>query len=149
FGGLAPFLNQASQRSATRDRFLQIQTLTLRRLLDLYAIQPLGAVHAGGHRGEELLGYLLAGFRRIVVIEPNPHLLQELAETAEMLNRISREIDRFLASGEPEPSRIRVIGAAASEGSGRQDFFVTEASTLASLLRPNETYFKGRPTSAK
>lgn len=44
----------------------------------LYRDERLGVVHVGAHRGQEVADYRRAGFRRIVLVEPNPALWPDL-----------------------------------------------------------------------
>lgn len=44
----------------------------------LHRDERLGVVHAGAHRGQEVADYRRAGFRRIVLVEPNPTLWPDL-----------------------------------------------------------------------
>jgi FkbM family methyltransferase len=49
-------------------------------LLARYKIAPRGVIHVGAHEGEEVQGYLNAGYRRILLVEANPALAQKLTE---------------------------------------------------------------------
>ena len=50
-------------------------------LLARYKIAPRGVIHVGAHEGEEVQGYLKAGYRRILLVEANPDLARKLNET--------------------------------------------------------------------
>lgn len=47
-------------------------------LLSKYRITPRGVIHVGAHEGEEVEGYLAAGYRRILLIEANPDVFKKL-----------------------------------------------------------------------
>lgn len=41
-------------------------------------IAPVGVVHVGAHRGDEVAGYRESGFERVVLVEPEPRLAARL-----------------------------------------------------------------------
>ncbi|MDA3889603.1 MAG: FkbM family methyltransferase [Allgaiera sp.] len=85
-------------------------------LLSQYGIKPRGALHVGGHKGDEIKTYRARGISPVVFIEANPGLAQGLR-------------DRFANQGD-----VTVIECAASDEEGRATFNITSMDQSSSLL---------------
>lgn len=87
-------------------------TADLESLLEhLSSLERRGVVHVGAHRGEEINGYLEAGFEPVVLIEANPLMCEYLAR---------------VAAGD---SRIRAFHCAIADHDGFVDFHIHTSRT--------------------
>lgn len=88
-------------------------------LMTQHQITPMGVIHVGAHKGQELPFYQGAGFNPIVLIEPNPTLIEEL---------------RLL-----ESARVIVIPVAiAAQASRETSLYVTKNDQASSIFEPLE-----------
>lgn len=83
-------------------------------LLPRLGIEPRGIVHVGAHEGQEVPAYRDAGFSRIVLVEPNPHL----------------------AAGLRALNGVEVVEAACAGEAGERTLHITRHDKLSSLYRP-------------
>lgn len=83
-------------------------------LLAARGIEPRGIVHVGAHAGQEVPVYRSAGFGRIVLVEPNPHLAAQL-----------RDMDG-----------VEVVEGACASAAGAGTLHITAHDKLSSLQQP-------------
>jgi len=99
-----------------------LEELRWKWFVKLSGIKPTGVIYVGAHLGENIPGFLLAGFSRILAIEPDPTDYAILSEYA------SR--------------RIVCENVALASQSGSATFYrVAGASALNSLRRPDPEYW--------
>ncbi|MBN1209745.1 MAG: FkbM family methyltransferase [Myxococcaceae bacterium] len=95
---------------------------TLRTLFRTHLVEPRGVIYAGAHIGENLGGFLDAGFESVLCIEPNP--------------------EDFLLLQKNASERIRCINAAVSDRDGSSSYYmVPGVPTLNSVLAPDTGYW--------
>lgn len=94
-------------------------------------------VHVGAHHGEELEAYLAAGFRHIVLVEPNPRALARLQPHVQFWRA-------WLACLAPAVPRVRisVLPVAAACHDGHATLYDTQFSLQASLLKPDPRHIQ-------
>lgn len=120
------------------------QIFLQRVLLDRYGVVPRGVVHAGGHFGEELFEYLLLGFTKVLVVEPNPQVFDNLDNTVRTLNEVFKEVISFFQADHlVQVPAIRAVNCALSDTNGTCDLLITEDSLLTSMLLPKDDKFEG------
>ena len=100
-------------------------------LLRQHRVPADGVVQVGAHTGQEVEALTRCGFRRLVLIEPNP----------EHIGALDRELFRHhAAAGLPAPPDGRppreIVLAAAGRDHGRTTLYVTEYDQQASALPP-------------
>ncbi|MFL5844121.1 MAG: FkbM family methyltransferase [Solirubrobacteraceae bacterium] len=90
--------------------------IPLDKLISWYGIRPTGVLHLGAHLGEEAESYAAAGIGRVLWVEGNPELAEQLR-------------------GAVEPRGHEVVVALIDEVAGRKvDFHVTSYSQASSIL---------------
>ncbi|MEA5580023.1 FkbM family methyltransferase [Nodularia harveyana UHCC-0300] len=106
------------------------------RLLRKYSCKRNGAIYLGGHKGEMLLALVLLGFKKILVIEPQPELFQQLQEKITVINQLLSYYDT-LVEGQPTTS-IEIFHTAVGAVDGEAELYMTSESQLTSLFKPKE-----------
>lgn len=106
------------------------------RLLGKYGCQRRGAIYLGGHKGEMLLALVLLGFKKIIVVEPQPELFQKLQERIALINQFLNSYERLI--GGLEFTSIEIFQAAVGAIDGEAELYVTSESKLSSLFKPKE-----------
>ncbi|MFY0528784.1 FkbM family methyltransferase [Archangium gephyra] len=95
---------------------------TLRTLFQTHLVKPRGVIYAGAHIGENIGGFLDAGFESVLCLEPNP-------EDFALLKRNASE-------------RVVCINAAVSDRDGTSSYFMVPGiPTLNSTLAPDMGYW--------
>ncbi|NEO07087.1 FkbM family methyltransferase [Moorena sp. SIO3I8] len=113
--------------------------LLYERLLRKYGCQRRGAIYLGGHKGEMLLALVLLGFKKIIVVEPQPELFKQLQERITVVNQLFSSYDKLI-DGEPFTS-IEVFQSAIGAIDGEAELYVTSKSQLTSLFKPKAEVF--------
>ena len=98
-----------------------------------------GALHLGGHIGQELPMYAALGFRNVVMVEPLEDEFRKLDQRIAAFNESCRHIADFMS--ELQPSRACAVRCAVSDRSGTANFYRTRASSLSSLSKPKRENF--------
>lgn len=99
-----------------------LEELRWKWFVKLSGIAPTGVIYVGAHLGENIPGFLLAGFSRILAIEPDP--------------------DDYAILSEYASRRIACVNVALSSRTGTATFYrVAGASALNSLRQPDREYW--------
>jgi FkbM family methyltransferase len=123
------------------DRLNTLMLLVYRTLLGKHGFEPRGIVHVGAHTGSELPLYLLAAFRRVLLLEPHPDVQPRLQRRVAAYNDVARDLARLTEaqldarSAWAEPW-CRHVACAAGAEEGQARLHCTHESTLSSLLEP-------------
>jgi FkbM family methyltransferase len=83
----------------------------------MYEIAPKGVIHIGAHVGSEVEQYLMHGFSKVLLIEANPVLSDQLLESTKGYHQ------------------VRVVNAALTNFNGMTDFYVSSFDQSSSLLK--------------
>ncbi len=106
------------------------------RLLRKYKCQRRGALYLGGHKGEMLLTLVLLGFKKILVVEPQPELFKQLQETVALINEFLSSYDSLI-DGE-QITLIKAVQCGVGAVNSEAKFYITSKSQLSSLFKPIE-----------
>lgn len=106
------------------------------RLLHQYKCKRNGAIYLGGHKGEMLLTLVLLGFKKILIVEPQPELFKQLQETISLINQLLNDYDKLI--GTEQITSIKAIQCAVGDINSEAEFYVTSKSQLASVFKPIE-----------
>jgi len=113
-----------------------LQLVAAQRLFERYAIPRHGVIHLGAHLGQEISLYLSLGFRKIVLVEPQPREFSALMTRVASMNDYMSRLDSFIGEA-GEPARIVGVRCAVAEREGTATFYRLGASLLSSLLPPD------------
>jgi len=103
-------------------------------LFERLGIPRTGAIHLGGHIGQELPMYAALGFRRVVMVEPLEREFAQLQQRVDAFNETCGPIADFIS--EPVRPRAHAVRCAISDRSGESTFYRTRITSLSSLARP-------------
>ncbi len=105
------------------------------RLFRKFRIQPRGVIHLGGNIGQEALAYLMLGYEKVVFVEPEPSVFQQLQTHVNFVDQLAQVIDNFV--DEPRRRWGQAIQAAAGDQEGTAKLFVQpDHSQANSILKP-------------
>ena len=109
------------------------------RLLRKHGCQRQGAIYLGGHQGEMLLALVLLGFKRILVVEPQPELFKQLQERITLVNQLLSSYDQLIDT--EQTTYIEILQYAVGATNGEVELYVTSKSQLSSIFKPKEEVF--------
>lgn len=88
-------------------------------ILNKYGIRPKGIIHIGAHIGEEIEHYINIGCKKLIYVEANPEVMEQLTNNAsKYLNKID----------------VKVYNYAITKENGIYPFYVTDNKMSSSLL---------------
>ncbi|MDJ1172879.1 FkbM family methyltransferase [Roseofilum capinflatum] len=114
-------------------------SLSLRILLfDRYGIDKGGVIHIGGHSGQELPMYTQLGFKKILMVEPQPSLFESMKQYAEAIEAFRTELHQLLELGESQPyPEIQCVQSVVSSQSDIVQLYQMGDTEWSSILEPN------------
>jgi FkbM family methyltransferase len=99
-----------------------------------------GVIHLGAHVGQEIASYVQLGFKRIVLVEPQPREFQLLEARVRSVERFLRQLNQFHFETEG-PVAIRCLQCAVSDREGEMSFYRMARSEWSSLMEPDKDVF--------
>jgi hypothetical protein len=115
----------------TYDEFI---VLFSRTVLDIWRLHPRGVIHVGAYKGEGILMFLLLGFEKMILIDPQPKVFEELESHAAAMALL---LDRLRASlGSVPTPRMHLEQCAAGDRDGTALLYRTSNQQMSSLKTP-------------
>lgn len=115
-------------------------------LLRKHDIQPRGALYLGANVGQLLWVWLLLGYRKVLLVEPQPSALPRLEWFTNVSSNLLFAYDRFV--GLEPPAEIQVVKCAAGAEDGETKLYVVSNSNLTSILKPHEPALREQARNA-
>jgi len=80
-------------------------------------VRPRGVIHLGGNIGNDLVAWFMLGAEKLLVVEPNPSLHEQLARHVDFMNLVRQTVDGLLGMPSAEWIRIAKVGVGDADGS--------------------------------
>ena len=127
---------------------LQWQRMTIDRivvygtLLRRFGIAPRGMIYVGAHYAQLLWTWFALGYRRMLLVEPNPDVLRHMHPFVEAAREFMVAYDELL--GNEIGTDIDLAACAADAEDGERVLYVMSDTGLSSLLKPSEPAFESQ-----
>lgn len=112
------------------------EVFLLRTLLRRFKVEPEGVLYLGAHAGDLLWVWLLLGYRKVLMVEPQEEVFKLLSTVTRATSALTLVHDEFL--GCEEETQLQLAQCAIGDHDGEADFFVMAHSMLSSLQQPKE-----------
>ena len=129
--------NQLDWQRMTFDRIVVYGGLMRR-----FGIEPKGLVYAGAHYAQLLWTWFALGFRKMLLVEPDPEVLRSLHWFVNGAREFMVAYDTFLDA--ETAAEIHVAGCGVEAEDGESVLYVMSDTGLSSLLKPNEPAFESQ-----
>ncbi|MDX1433391.1 MAG: FkbM family methyltransferase [Gammaproteobacteria bacterium] len=111
-------------------------------LMRRFGIAPKGMIYVGAHYAQLLWTWFALGFRRMLLVEPNPEVLRNMHPFVEAAREFMVAYDGFL--DHETTTQIDLAACAVDAEDGERVLYVMSDTGLSSLLEPIESAFESQ-----